>query len=205
MALQHLLTETRADLTDGLISFGFCVVTRQEEGAVDICAFTLPVVSSNDNEIQRVTNPSEIILFHLSIGGKHNHRTGNAVIPSTNSHFSGWARNSLRRSQASSPLVPRNRPSRSHRGRSGSLPRPPRLTTLRTQTQDELLESALAGVSFVLIEASAIEAEKAVSPAELTFLTQRFSPPHSNKEGQNQKGTHGRRCLRLSHPYVSAD
>ena len=51
MALQHLLAETCTNLADSLIGFGFCVITRQQEGTIHVGAFSLPIITPNNNEI----------------------------------------------------------------------------------------------------------------------------------------------------------
>ena len=67
MTLQHFFAETGADLADRLIGFSFCVIARQEECAIYVSALSFPVVTPDNNEIQRVANAGEIILFHLFI------------------------------------------------------------------------------------------------------------------------------------------
>ena len=73
MALQHFFTEASTNLADGLVGFGFRVITRQEEGAIYVSAFSLPVIPPDNDEVQRVTNPSEVILLNLFIGVSDNH------------------------------------------------------------------------------------------------------------------------------------
>ena len=84
MALQHLLTETCADLADGLVGFGLCIVTRQEEGTVYIGALPFPVIAPDNDKIQGITDPGEVVLFHLFIGVNGDHP---AIVRHTFSQF----------------------------------------------------------------------------------------------------------------------
>lgn len=67
MGLQHLFTEACADLAYGLVFLRVGIVTSQEEGAVDICTLSLAVISSDHDEVERVTHTSQVILLELDI------------------------------------------------------------------------------------------------------------------------------------------
>lgn len=65
MHLQHLLTESGTDLADGLILFGVGVKTSEQERSIDVRALAFAVVPTNDNEVERITNTSEVVLLQL--------------------------------------------------------------------------------------------------------------------------------------------
>lgn len=65
VTLQHLFTETSADLTNSLEFFRVAVVACKQECAVNIGSLSLPEVSAYNDKIQGVPNTSKIVLFQL--------------------------------------------------------------------------------------------------------------------------------------------
>jgi hypothetical protein len=66
--LQHLLAEPGTDLADRLILFGIGIEAGQEESSVNVRALPFAVVSANDDEVQRITNASEVVFLELCMG-----------------------------------------------------------------------------------------------------------------------------------------
>lgn len=62
---EDLLGEAGADVADSFVSVVVWVVAGEKKGAVDGGSFTLAVVGAEDDEIERVTYASEIILLDL--------------------------------------------------------------------------------------------------------------------------------------------
>jgi hypothetical protein len=63
MGLQCLFAEASADLADRLVFFRVGVIASQQEGAIDICAFSLAKVCADDSKIEGVADTSEIIFL----------------------------------------------------------------------------------------------------------------------------------------------
>lgn len=68
--LEDFIREACPDLADRLVAFRFRVVARQKEGTVDIGALALAVVGADDDEVERVTDVVEVVLFELRGGVK---------------------------------------------------------------------------------------------------------------------------------------
>lgn len=65
VCLQHFLAESSSNFANGLKLFGISVIAREEERAVDVCAFAFAVVATYYNQIQRVPDASQIVFFEL--------------------------------------------------------------------------------------------------------------------------------------------
>ena len=69
MGLQRLLAEPGADLTYRLVLLRVGVVAREQERAVDVRALALAVVRPDDDEVERVADPGEVVFLELRIRG----------------------------------------------------------------------------------------------------------------------------------------
>lgn len=67
MRLERLVAEPGADLADRLVLLGVCVVTREQERAVDVRALALAVVGAYDDEVERVADAREVVFLELWI------------------------------------------------------------------------------------------------------------------------------------------
>lgn len=65
MRLQDLFTEPGPDFADRLKFFRVTVIACEEECAVYVGPFPFAVVSTDDNEIQRVADAGQIVFLQL--------------------------------------------------------------------------------------------------------------------------------------------
>lgn len=77
MLLQHLVTEACAQLhltltshshlADALVLLIVRIITRQQEGTIVSCALAFSVISSDGDQVQRVTQILQIVLLQLHV------------------------------------------------------------------------------------------------------------------------------------------
>lgn len=65
MHLQSFFAETSANFADGLEFFRLGVVAGEEECPIDVCALSLTIVTTHDNQIKGVTNARKIVFLEL--------------------------------------------------------------------------------------------------------------------------------------------
>jgi hypothetical protein len=63
--LEEHFGESSTDVTDGLICITVGIVGSKEESTIDGSSFSTAVVGTEDNEIERVADTSQVILFDL--------------------------------------------------------------------------------------------------------------------------------------------
>jgi hypothetical protein len=62
---EHLFRESGTDLASRLEVLRVGIVTREQEGAINVRPFPLAVIGTNHDEIARVTNTGEVVFLEL--------------------------------------------------------------------------------------------------------------------------------------------
>lgn len=67
MSLQGFFAKSSTKLADSLELFRVSVVAGKEKSSINICPFAFAIVTANDDEVQRIPNPSEVVFLELLI------------------------------------------------------------------------------------------------------------------------------------------
>lgn len=67
MGLQDLFAKSCTDFANCLVLFAVCIITSEEEGAVDVGSFAFAVIPANYNQVERVADAGKIIFLELSV------------------------------------------------------------------------------------------------------------------------------------------
>lgn len=67
MSLQGFFAKPGTNLADGLELFRVSVVAGKEKSSINICPFAFAIVSPNDDEVQRIPHPSEVVFLELLV------------------------------------------------------------------------------------------------------------------------------------------
>ena len=64
---ENLFGKAGANIADGFVSIGSCVIAGEKEGTVNRRTFTFAVVGAEDYQIKRVTYSRKVIFLDLSL------------------------------------------------------------------------------------------------------------------------------------------